>query len=251
MTPAWYSVRPHLKKKVCCHRPLVDISRTIAANFNTLVVRFDFRGEGESDMSFSESNVSTRLADLASITDYVSAEFSPRRILLGGVRAAFAFVMEFAQTRRDLTTLVAIDPILDTSSFAKDLLKLDLARQFVVHRRITTNRDQLAAQLRSGGTLTLDGYAFSSRFFLDLVDAERSRARLTPVLVPCLALTTNRGTAAHDLALLSECTSAIESHHLDMEPFWAARHFIGVDYGPVANIIGYWCAGRQGWDHAV
>jgi pimeloyl-ACP methyl ester carboxylesterase len=61
---------------ICCHGFLSDKSgsyetrceRAVESGYNA--VRFDFRGSGDSDRAFVETNLSTRLADLRAVVEY-------------------------------------------------------------------------------------------------------------------------------------------------------------------------------------
>ena len=51
------------EEKLWSHRVYVTFARELAA-LGYAVLRFDFRGEGDSDLEFEQATISTRIADV-------------------------------------------------------------------------------------------------------------------------------------------------------------------------------------------
>lgn len=63
-------------------KAIVKISRLLAQT-GIAVARFDFTGLGDSTGDFSESNFESNMADILTVTDWLSHNYQPPRLLMG------------------------------------------------------------------------------------------------------------------------------------------------------------------------
>ena len=233
---------PFFEEQVFCLRPLVDIARGLAERASAAVVRFDFLGQGESDGRFDASTLDACNEDLTTVLAHVRQDLRPRRVFLAGVRLGFACILDHLRAGAAADGLIAIDPVVDTAGYANDILRADLSRQLVVHRRVLRDREQLAGDLLQGGTVNIDGYPFGGPLFADLVDETRAAARQQPLSVPCLLLKTRRGTLPRDLELLQALAPGLPEHEFPVEAFWKTRRFSRDDYADLVATAAGWLA---------
>lgn len=216
---------------------MVDIARELTARFGVSVVRFDFWGEGESDGDFVDSSISSREVDLETVVEYVRASLRPRSVILIGIRSSVAYILDYARRNSDIDGFVAIDPVIDTAAFTAEILRKDLSQQLVIHRKVVTNRDELAARLRDGGTVCIEGYFLGRELFCDLTHTERIANRQLALSIPCLALSTQQTPRSKDWLALEGITTKLSRKHISVEPFWKARRYVGNEYVAVAAIL--------------
>jgi pimeloyl-ACP methyl ester carboxylesterase len=87
--------------------------RAVAEGYNA--VRFDHRGCGESDLSFAEQNLSTRVADLRAVIDY----FEPESCVLFGSSFGGKVVFHVAVDEPRVEAVGARAPVTYTEPFEK------------------------------------------------------------------------------------------------------------------------------------
>ena len=165
------------EEKLWAHRALVTFSRDLAAR-GYAVIRFDFRGEGDSDADFQETTVETRLEDIAAVVAVLKLrQPSCVDIALVGLRFGATLAALSAARRNDITRLALWDPIVDGSAYAQSLLWINLAYQMAAFKRVVEGRDKLVERMRRGEAVNIEGYALTESFFRQI-----SSIRMSDVL---------------------------------------------------------------------
>jgi len=146
------------EEKLWAHRVFVTLARDLArAGF--VVVRFDVRGEGDSDRDFLDSDFESRVEDTGLIADTVYRWYpSVAEINLLGLRFGASVAAETAARRNDVARLLLWDPVIDGAAYMQSVLRLNLMAQIAQHRKIVENREALVARLAQGGTVNIEGY---------------------------------------------------------------------------------------------
>ena len=153
------------EEKLWSHRVFVSFAREMAsAGF--AVLRFDYRGEGDSGRSFDRADLETRVEDASLAVDAVrELNRSVTDVTLLGLRFG-AIVAAITATRRDhIRRLVLWDAILDGAVYMQSVLRLNLMYQMAQHRKVIQNRGALVARLLGGETVNIEGYEMSERLF--------------------------------------------------------------------------------------
>jgi exosortase A-associated hydrolase 2 len=152
------------EEKLWTHRVFVSFARRLAET-GFPVLRFDFRGHGDSEGEFSDSTVETRLADISRAVQ-VLAERSPRisRVGLLGMRFG-ATLAALAADRERCGCLILWEPIIDGSAYMREMLRSNLATQMAVYKEIRCDRAALVQQLEAGASVNIDGYEMRGEFF--------------------------------------------------------------------------------------
>jgi hypothetical protein len=124
-------------------------------------------------------------------------------------------------TRHDIASLILWAPIVDAGKYMQDLLRVNLTTQMAVYKEIRADREGLAAALRGGDTVNVDGYEIGLPLFeqmsvLKLSDSARFDG-------PCLILQVDRNPAAsvaRDVDALRPTNPALVVRVVHEEPFW-------------------------------
>jgi len=167
-TPADRAVvicHPLGEEKLWSHRVFVSLARELAAaGFATL--RFDFRGEGDSDRRFEDASFETRVEDAIFAVDAVrSLEPSITEVSLLGLRLGASVAAAAASRRQDVARLILWDPVVDGSAYMQHFLRLQLMAQMAVHRRVVEDREALTARILGGDTINIEGYELTGALF--------------------------------------------------------------------------------------
>lgn len=160
------------EEKLWSHRVYVNAARAFASQgFATL--RFDSRGEGESDLEFEETSLESRAADACRAAE-VLLEHEPHLhgcfLLghrLGCAAAALAAIRLGARARG----LIAWDPVANGRAYLMQLLRSVLASELAQTGTAAT-RASLLKRLDAGDNVLIDGYGIGPRLYRDLLALE-------------------------------------------------------------------------------
>jgi exosortase A-associated hydrolase 2 len=209
------------EEKLWSHRVFVSFARELAAS-GLAALRFDFRGEGDSDREFEHSDFESRVADAMRAVDAIR-ELNPSvtEVSLVGLRLGAAVAAEAAARRTDVSRLVLWDPVTDGAAYMQAVLRLNLMFQMALHRKVIENRDALVARLAEGGTVNIEGYELAEPLFRQ-VSAFRLDDALARFAGEVLLVQVNQGEAPPkpELASLAASRANCQTEAVQEEPFW-------------------------------
>ena len=212
---------PFGEEKLWSHRVFVTFARELASR-GAAVLRFDFRGEGDSGREFIESDVDTRIADVhAAIAALREACPSLEAVTLVGLRFGGSIAALAASQRDDVGRLVIWDPVPDGAAYMQALLRINIAAQMALHRKVITDREAMVATLEAGGSVNIEGYELGLPLYRGasaLMLAEvlpRFGGRTLLVQIGAETLPPRK-----DLAALAAASPSVETRMAAEEPFW-------------------------------
>jgi alpha/beta superfamily hydrolase len=183
------------EERAWCHRTYMFLARTLAER-GFAVLRFEYTGQGESGGAYEDTTIATRADDIAAAVKVAADRTGEHAPALVGARLGAACVLEFVRERPQYP-IVLIEPVLDTASYARNLLRVNLTTQMVIHGQVVQTSEQLLATLAAGGYVSANGYRLSHKF-LDGLEHHRAAEQLTAfhgralvVATPALRLPTS------------------------------------------------------------
>lgn len=185
----WVFCHPFGEEKLWSHRAMVSFARRLAARGHH-VFRFDYYGNGDSSGEFEESSLTTARRDLETAIAWIRDRTGSASVSLLGLRLG-ATIAAVAAESLPVDRLVLWAPILDGGRYVQEMLRANLATQLAVHKEIRQDREQLVAHMKSGGSVSVDGYLMSQWMFEDL-SATRLTAEPKHHAGPCLVLQVDR-----------------------------------------------------------
>lgn len=209
------------EEKLWSHRVFVSFARELAGA-GLAALRFDFRGEGDSDRDFEQSDFESRVADTMCAIDALrDLNRSVTEVSLVGLRLGAAVAAEAASRRTDVSRLVLWDPVTDGAAYMQAVLRLNLMFQMALHRKVVENRDALVARLAEGGTVNIEGYELSEQLFRQ-VSAFRLDDTLSRFPGDVLVVQVNQGETPPkpELASLADSRANCRIESVQEEPFW-------------------------------
>jgi uncharacterized protein len=177
------------EEKLWSHRVLVSFARELARR-GTAVLRFDFRGEGESDLEFEQAGIESRIQDAVRAAE-VLLEHVPSLgavTLLGhrlGAPIAVAAARRLGPRARGV---VLWDPVHTGRDYLMQWLRSNLAKQIAVDGKAGRTRQALIQALDAGDTIVVDGYGIGAPLYPELVALELA-AMLNALQCPTLVVT--------------------------------------------------------------
>ena len=209
------------EEKLWSHRVFVSFARDLASS-GYLALRFDFRGEGDSDREFEQSDFESRVADACMALDFIRrSQPSVTEITLMGLRLGASVAAAAAARHPEAQRLLLWDPVVDGEAYMQSFLRLNLMYQMSVHRRVVENRDALVSRLAGGDTVNIEGYELANALFQQV-----SAFRLADALAgfrghtDIVQITQGDAEVRPDLAQLEETIPDCRIRTAAEEPFW-------------------------------
>ena len=187
-----------------------------------VVLRFDLRGNGDSEGEFKDSSLTTALSDTRAAIDLVKRRTRRATVNLLGLRLGAAVAALIADERDDVERLVRWAPVIDGHRFVQELLRVNLATQMAVFKEVREDRTALVGQMKQGRTVNVDGYPLSLAFYEQLSALKLGQGP-RPFPGRCLIVQIDRVKGAALLAEVAKLGSAYQSGTtltVCEEPFW-------------------------------
>lgn len=211
---------PFGEEKLWTHRVFVTFARQLVREGHP-VLRFDYRGNGDSPGDFSASSVESMLADVDAAIDWLKERTAQPHVGLLGLRFGATIAAFAAEKRRDVSCLVQWAPIVDGSRYLQELLRINLGTQLAVYREIRIDREELAAALARGESVNVDGYEISQQMAAQLNGLRLDQPK--QFAGRCLLIQVDRtveGKQNQELAALCATYPEASLEIVREEPFW-------------------------------
>jgi len=150
---------PFAEEKKCAHRPLVDVARELS-RAGLGVLRFDYRGCGDSAGDFADFTPADWLADLNAAIEYGKAELGLDAVGLAGLRMGANLAEQAARSRPDVAWLMLWEPILSGKQYVSQNL-----RRSLIKAMLTAGDEfnaQTVTQAHAQAAVDFDGYQVSA-----------------------------------------------------------------------------------------
>lgn len=168
----WVFCHPFAEEKLWAHRVYVNMAREFARH-GMPVLRFDYRGYGDSEGQFEHSTLSGQVEDIQVAIEILRTR-APRLRHIGllGLRYGSTLALLAAADNPGIDHLILWDPVVNTEQYLQDQLRSNLTTQMVLHGKVVTNRDALIAGIRAGKAVNIDGYDLGNPFYDEFCAAE-------------------------------------------------------------------------------
>jgi alpha/beta superfamily hydrolase len=154
---------PLAEERKACHRILCDLARAWAAE-GAAVLRFDYRGTGDSPGNFADFSVPDWLADAEAARAWLRGRYPPCEPAVLGIRFGATLASRLAEP---CAARLLVEPV-GGADLLKQLLQRNQVNQMVAYGRAPISRARIEAGWRQGACADLDGYPFTPRLAADL-----------------------------------------------------------------------------------
>jgi exosortase A-associated hydrolase 2 len=211
-------VHPFAEEKKSAHRTFVEMARA-AADAGCAVLRFDFRGCGDSDGLFEEADLQAWRADLRRAFALAKETLGRPRMGLLGLRLGAALAAELAEEELELAFLLLWEPVADGERY----LSLTMRRS-MMRRKLTEHEggEALAEEgQEEAGEVDFDGYLVPAEMQEQIAEIDllaESKAYPGPTLVLNLS---GRSKVAPAFEKLASVYVSGEVQAVRQEPIWS------------------------------
>jgi exosortase A-associated hydrolase 2 len=143
----------------------VNFARELARRGHP-VLRFDYRGTGDSDGDFEDSTVETCLSDIRSALEVLAEKAGPvSGTGLLGLRFGATLAALAAEASPEVRRLVLWSPVLNGAAYMQELLRVNLTTQLAVYKEVRQSREALVQAMAEGKPANVDGYQITGAMF--------------------------------------------------------------------------------------
>ena len=159
-------VPPVGHERLRCYRECVNLARDLAdAGF--AVMRFDYRGEGESFGEFEDFDVSSRLDDICVAADELKKRSGVKNICLLGFRLGALFSI-MAAKNFNCTRLILCEPIFDTRKYVRNLIRAHIITVKEYFSDIKIKSEDVLERLEKGDAVSVYGFHVPANYLQQL-----------------------------------------------------------------------------------
>jgi len=155
-------VPPIGHERLRCYRECVNLARCLATQ-GYHVLRFDYRGEGESSESFECTDLATHRQDIDHAIEVLGAQGKIEAYCLIGFRLGAVLAM-MSSSKMHIDRVVLCDPVLNIKSYVRSLFRANIIMQREYFGKIICNEQGLRERLQSGDPISIYGFHYTNGF---------------------------------------------------------------------------------------
>jgi uncharacterized protein len=190
-----------------------------------VTLRFDYEGDGDSEGELGDLGLTDWVHDVEDAARFAVNELGAASVSLFGLRLGASIAL-LAAPSVACRSLLLWEPIVDGNAYLDECLRTNLTTQLATHRKVTTDRKQLRAQLAAGTPVNVGGYEIGPDMARSLAALDLARAA-AQIPGPLGIISLSRDGAATSAQLFDGLASdAIARRKLEIPPFWheSRRH---------------------------
>ena len=131
------------------------------------VLRFDFRGEGESSGSFSTATLASRVSDVGAAIDELVVKSGVTEVCLVGFHLG-AVIALAAASAEGASRVVLCDPVTNPKAYGRNLVRSNVVLQNQYFGKADNGEEALRKTLAEGGTISVYGYPMGQALLAEL-----------------------------------------------------------------------------------
>ena len=216
---AFVLCHPFGEEKLWSHRVFVTFARQLAAAGHP-VLRFDQRGNGDSEGVFGDTTLESACADLRAAIAELRTRTGATVFTLVGLRLGATIAGIVAETIPGIHRLILWAPIVDGARYMQELLRMNVMTQTATFKEIRHDRTELVALMQGGATVNVDGYEMGFGMY-ESVSALNTAERSHLFGGECLIVQIDpQPRPALELQKLAASYQRAEVTFAQEEPFW-------------------------------
>ena len=165
---AFVFCHPFAEEKLWAHRVFVNFARELVRRGYT-VLRFDYRGYGDSDGDFTNYTLANHVEDIERAVFFLHEQINGiQKTGLLGLRLGASLAWLSAEQCGINGPLVLWDPVLNGEEYVLEFLRSNLTTQLAVYGEVREDREQLIEKLQRNELVNVDGYELGRDVYQEL-----------------------------------------------------------------------------------
>lgn len=212
---------PLFEERKSAQRVMVDCARALC-NDGIAVMRFDYRGCGDSDGTFEDFLPDDWCMDIRLAYDLLTKRINSKSIGILGLRLGANFALKSFTDGVSPSFFVLWEPIADGVAYMDHELRRKLLREMVTHGKGHTSREDLTNNAVRGESFDLDGYPVTASLYEAIKNINlRDDLKADSGRLLLINITHDEKAAGAMLALREEMPTGGYSFEVVTEPpFW-------------------------------
>lgn len=214
---------PFAEEKAISHRVVVNFARYLSRE-GYYVLRFDYRGCGDSEGDFEQATLTTRLSDIGRAIDLIEQRTGIGMLSLFGLRLGATLASLVAENDPRIRCLILWEPIVKVRSYFDQFLRLQTVAENIREGMVGKTRKHLLKDLQAGRSVDILGFMLGPECFKEFVKLDlpthMGQFRGSTLIVAISKQKRN----SKDLQLLLNAyqrkSTRAELLHVQDRPFW-------------------------------
>ena len=165
---AFVFCHPFAEEKLWAHRVFVNFARELARR-GYAVLRFDYRGYGDSEGEFTHCTLAHHAEDIEQAISFLHEQVGGiQKTGLLGLRLGASLAWLSAERCGIHGPLVLWDPVLNGEEYVLEFLRSNLTTQLAVYGEVREDREQLIEKLQRNKLVNVDGYVLGRDVYQEL-----------------------------------------------------------------------------------
>lgn len=152
-----------LEEKQDSRRAMVNFAN-MAAQKGYGVLRFDYRGQGESEGEFSDYSPYDTIEDIKFAFGELSSKIGISKIGIMGLRFGCNLAIVAAEKIQP-EFMIFWAPEVNSKNYAEFILRANLTNQLIVHKKVIVDRKALVKRMKAGEIVNADGYGLTLEWY--------------------------------------------------------------------------------------
>jgi exosortase A-associated hydrolase 2 len=155
---------PFAEEKTISHRVVNNFARRLCRQ-GYPVLRFDYRGCGDSEGDFEQATLKTRLADIGKAIDIFFQHTQTVHLSLFGLRLGATLAALTAAGDSRVDSLVLWEPIVDVGKYFDQFLRMQVVAESTWSGKVAKTRKDLLQELTKGNCVDILSFYLSPQCF--------------------------------------------------------------------------------------
>lgn len=240
---------PLFEERKGAQRIMVETARALAAA-GYPVLRFDYRGTGDSAGDESEASCAAWRADIQVASRYLEQHVGVSQVGRLGVRLGASLMVETAPTSMPVAFSVLWAPVSSGRSYFDQELRRKLVKEMVTFGQSRVTRASLLQALKDGKPIDLDGYAVTPTLYdgINAINMPAIEAPVTGQRILLIQIASSETASAETTSLggrMEQTGAQVDIVAAKEDPFW---NLVGLVECPalVARTV-HWITGVTQW----
>ena len=162
---------PFFMEKMEAYSLLANLARQLAMN-GYPVLRFNYRGYGESKGEWGENSIPEYLEDIDEAIHLLRRETGVQSVGLLGVRMGASLSLMKLMKDNSISFAIAVEPVIHGKTYVRDLLRMNMAEQLLDKRKVRTGLRELVGNIQSGGVVYTAWFPLNRKHYEALMDVD-------------------------------------------------------------------------------